>query len=244
MTVEFAALSHAIPEAIRLEKDVAEIGTTNAQLVAENLASRSNVAALEFRVIEISNNVAKNDPLNQPVSEFSALLRIVVKGSGSNGWPITQWGLTNLHNVNIPDASELEMLRFMPKTNKDGVIVSSMGGPALLSDNVELTPYNPGENKLEYLMHFHLPLSFSAHMTVVPTAPVTAISDVSVLEIQTALIPSDAEIIKGSAVIFYNYVPKFFVIYPQKSDCNGIFRFYATNAVNLDSRKLFELMKP
>lgn len=43
VTVEFAALSHAIPEAIRLEKDVSEIGTTNAQLVASNLIFASQV---------------------------------------------------------------------------------------------------------------------------------------------------------------------------------------------------------
>jgi hypothetical protein len=50
VTVEFAALAHSIPEAVRLEKDVAEIGTTNAQLVADNLVLRSNVAVLEAAV--------------------------------------------------------------------------------------------------------------------------------------------------------------------------------------------------
>jgi hypothetical protein len=84
VTVEFAALSHAIPEAIRLEKDVEEIGTTNAQLVAENLVSRSNVAALELRVMEISNNVVKNDPRNQPILSFEATAIFEVRTNGQN----------------------------------------------------------------------------------------------------------------------------------------------------------------
>jgi hypothetical protein len=52
VTLEFAALTHSIPEAIRLEKDVAEIGTTNAQLVASNLV---NLAAIEM--VRSNNNV-------------------------------------------------------------------------------------------------------------------------------------------------------------------------------------------
>jgi hypothetical protein len=79
VTMDFIGLFHEIPEAVRLEKDVVEIGTTNAQLVADNLVSRSNVAALELRVMETSNKIAQTstkvesqDPYKQPITALTA----------------------------------------------------------------------------------------------------------------------------------------------------------------------------
>ena len=50
VTVEFAALAHSIPEAVRLEKDVVQIGTTNVQLSLRVEELRSNNIALELKL--------------------------------------------------------------------------------------------------------------------------------------------------------------------------------------------------
>ncbi len=81
VTLEFAALSHAIPEAIQLEKGVAEIRTTNAKLVADNLVLRSTVAALELQVMETSNNVANADPRNQLLKSVTAVATLFFSSS-------------------------------------------------------------------------------------------------------------------------------------------------------------------
>lgn len=59
VSMEFLAILHSIPETIRLERNVVDIGTTNAQLVASNLAERAKVDELEQQMAQTSNNVAQ-----------------------------------------------------------------------------------------------------------------------------------------------------------------------------------------
>lgn len=59
VVMEFVALAHAIPEAIRLEAEVASIETTNAQLVASNLGLQSNVNETRIELENTQIRLAK-----------------------------------------------------------------------------------------------------------------------------------------------------------------------------------------
>jgi len=64
VTIEFCALLHSIPEAIRLEQNVVDIGTTNAWLVATNVG-------LEIQLNETKTELANAERLlNESVDNF------------------------------------------------------------------------------------------------------------------------------------------------------------------------------
>lgn len=77
VAMEVFALGNSIREGVKLEKEVVQIGTTNAQLVADNLVLRSNVVALEWQTIEAKTNIARIDPINLPIK--SMVLEISLK---------------------------------------------------------------------------------------------------------------------------------------------------------------------
>jgi hypothetical protein len=86
--IELFALGHSIKEGKQLEDKVesgkvlvAAIGMTNAQLVTDNLVLRSNVVALELQVLETSNNVVKDNPLNQPIKSIDAEVYLFISGT-------------------------------------------------------------------------------------------------------------------------------------------------------------------
>jgi len=85
VTMELFALGHSIKEGVKLENavesekvQVAAIGTTNAQLVSDNLVLQSNVNTLALQLMETSNNVANANPRNQPLKSLSAVVTLVV----------------------------------------------------------------------------------------------------------------------------------------------------------------------
>lgn len=72
VTAEFAALSHAIPEAVRLETNVVEIGTTNAQLSLQ-------VAQLTSTNKMLQKQMDEQKAENQPISQVSAYVSFEVR---------------------------------------------------------------------------------------------------------------------------------------------------------------------
>jgi len=98
VTLEFLGLFHAIPEAVRLEKDVAQIGTTNAHLVTSNLLlswqveqlrsnnfvlqKESNVAQSNMMVLYFKNEQTSNTArmLAEQTSNFFYTIRVTPNG--------------------------------------------------------------------------------------------------------------------------------------------------------------------
>ncbi len=90
VTVEFVALAHSIPEAVQLEKDVAQIGSTNAQLVADNLMLRSNVVALELKM---QPRIITQKQINDFIFLMQHVKKIPVKISiGQEGFDTETYG--------------------------------------------------------------------------------------------------------------------------------------------------------
>jgi hypothetical protein len=75
VAMELLALAHSIPEAVRLEKDVAEIGTTNAQLVASNLILASQVEGLRKENLKLVEAVSKMP--HRQVLTYDAAARVI-----------------------------------------------------------------------------------------------------------------------------------------------------------------------
>jgi len=78
VTMEFLGLMHTIPEALKLERDVANAVERTSVIESNNLVLKSNVAALEIELMETSNNVTKIDPINLPIKSMMALVHLGV----------------------------------------------------------------------------------------------------------------------------------------------------------------------
>jgi hypothetical protein len=74
VTMELFALTHALPEAIRLENTVA-------LTESNNLVLRSNVAALELQVQSVGNVAEMNSPKNFPIKSISGYGVIGISGN-------------------------------------------------------------------------------------------------------------------------------------------------------------------
>jgi hypothetical protein len=176
---------------------VAQIGTANAQLVADNLVLRSNVAALELQVMETSNNVVKNDPRNAPVSRLSATVYIEFSKTNRNDLPETE---TN---------RQAEMTLW-----KDGRWGTSL--ESLFAKNGDISGYVKGPifgmPFREYRMEFQS-LNFNAAIGQETRAKV--IDDVHWVRIDLNFLPHDSEIVGGSVVLIVNDLQKRFDIHPQ-----------------------------
>ena len=61
-------LAVEIPESARFHKLAEDASERAANTESNNLVLRSNVAALELKAMEASNNIIRIDPLNQPMS--------------------------------------------------------------------------------------------------------------------------------------------------------------------------------
>jgi len=67
-------------EAAKSDNEVADTKGRTALVESNNLVLRSNVAALELKIAQTSTNVAKIDPLNQPVSTGLARVSLILSG--------------------------------------------------------------------------------------------------------------------------------------------------------------------
>lgn len=146
VTMDFIGLFHDIPEAIRLEKDVAtayERASTNALQVEGLKLEASNAqletARLERQIKETSSEVASQDPYKQPITALSATVSFQFMDQMLGALAIDG------------DSGILHELTFFNRTNKDF--------PKLIfiSDNPK--PPVPGDDPAHenrYFMSFNL----------------------------------------------------------------------------------------
>jgi len=103
--MEFLALGHAIPEVMRLEKDVAVSKERTEQLVSKNLVLRSNVVALEIRLQprtitlkQITNFIF----LTEKITKIPIVVRAAPGGEDTESYAFQIRTLLNFAHFGIP----------------------------------------------------------------------------------------------------------------------------------------------
>lgn len=204
----------------------------------------------------------QNEPLNRPVSEISAIVRIRVKGRDNVELPPWKVGSPSVAEILlcreiVSFTNELKIgLFFEPpndivlhdpsgRPNREPIQVSVF--PTLIADKYEVMQsrqfFGQSNDFHEYHMQFHPDLNSAAFNAAFNfgATKVKAISKIKVLQIGLKFLPHDSEILQGTAVITVNDTRKIFFIQPQKDsnpvpDAPGLFNEFelvATNVVHL-----------
>lgn len=216
-----------------LSDKTADSKKRTATLESNNLLLRSNVAALEFRLIEASSNLVKIDPLNQPISDISASVTVYMRTT-ETGPPQTRPGpqpqncLVLLEKMNIQN----EALG----TNR---VLCLAGFQCLLLDGAEgFRHFGDTGPAVAYSIHFRTDrLSSSSPRTGYaladhsPITPKHILSNIEALEFDLDFIPRDAELVGGSAEILINATfRKQFQLVSMKPETNFIGRLVGFSA--------------
>jgi len=232
VTMDFIGLFHEMPEAIRLEQNVVDIGTTNAQLIASNLLVSQRVEELRQ-----TNNALelqlKDWPLKQRVSEISVTLFLTVKGTNDDRLPA--WGAysNTVAYMTLCDNAVTYSNKFSPPitTGFDqleahdlepvGMMNSSTSG--LMS--IDLISPLVNIERHGYIVRFQLPWDMTAlnmsHGSEPSMTAGEAMGLIKGLRIDLKFLPHDAEILEGHAKVIVNNnnpsTTKVFDIPPQKA---------------------------
>jgi hypothetical protein len=192
-------------------------------LTATGLAMRD-----DWEIRQIKNDNAKNDRLNQPISEISAFAVIKVSGfdfreTNSAFWWSPEIAHLILYETNILSSwiNESNMLECYDFKRIPGYFVPQ--GP------MRRMPNYPNE----YLLNFYM--SDSSYDIYGQMLAKDVINNVNVLRIDAGFIPDDEEVLGGSVEILINGggTRKEFTIsqqYPAKN-WGGIYTIFATNSI-------------
>jgi hypothetical protein len=188
-----------------------------------------------------SHRAWENDPLNQPISEVSAVINIRVRGrdnvelametnsptvaymelcSGFIGIPSVITGLPYPYPVPVPGHSLLESDRF-----------------EVWQSSQFLLPASQPHDFHEYELKFHSSLAVEL-LVAKDEHKVKEIDNIKALAITLKFLPHDSEILKGTAVITINDTRKIFNIPHQTNSCPypdspGIARYFELVATNV-----------
>jgi hypothetical protein len=96
VTLELVALPISLWESAKVAETAAKANERAANVESNNLVLRSNLAALELRLIEATNEITKIDPVNLPISSVKANVMLVAQGTNfwANVDPTTGHGAT------------------------------------------------------------------------------------------------------------------------------------------------------
>lgn len=225
VTVEFIALFHAIQEGATLER-------STKQLASANLVLRSNVAALEWKVMEASNNIEKNDVRNWPISEMNAVAWFNVMG-------------TNMDELtNLPSGRKARMSLW--KNEREGMPLD-----ALEAANGDISEYFPiilfgTRDRHIYRVALHS-FNFSTALGI-KQPPVKTIDGVHLVHVDLNFLPRDSQISGGRVILTVNNVTKYFDV-PNQNDTNSNLAFpiefpcwfAATNGVQTSEKQFLYL---
>ena len=174
-------------EATRAQQAAGEANERAAKLEAANLVVKSKLVTI--------------DPLNQPVSDMSAIVSFKVKGS--NGMERAPFGSPHVAWLMLCDTN----------------IAYSMFN-VLVADSFIPVNHPLADNCREYIMQFHLETIGAATglEQKIRVKAIEAIENANMLRIDVKFLPIDSEILGGSVRVIINAaVPKEFLIPPQKA---------------------------
>ena len=190
-----------------------------ADLQAKNLALEAKLLGVETNIMQTSNNVAKIDPGNAPISGMSATAILIVMGTDFNDLPnrdmhgnVASISLWN----NDTTAAPLDSLNADSFTHNDFLVL--IGNPN-------------ASNSREYGIRFR---SFNFRAFNGMETPVKAIDDVRLLRMEVYFLPQGSKIAAGGFDLVVNNTHKLFQIDTNRSEFANAGLPYLIVATNVD----------
>lgn len=206
---------------LRWQKLKSEIGwwVLIAGIVVEIATACVVAVSGDIEMKQIKINEAKNNPLNQPISDVSANVNIKLAGTNFTESPL--WGAAAVASLILDD-----MKVWSGGTNViSGATTIEMGNLLADKDDVRRVDYSellsPRADTHGYVLHFHPNnglVPFVPVFRITPQKAKLIIDAVRVLVIAVKFIPHDAELLGGDAEILINgNIRVDFDILPQKA---------------------------
>jgi len=153
--------------------------------------------------VKTADEIAKNDPLNRPISEISAIVDFKVKEDNPSETP--NWGMPRVAGL------------ILCETNL--VLGNVFQGFSQLSplESDKFDRYFDGKT-LEYVLQFHLEGVGAIFMRNNTKTAEWALENVRFLDITTKFLPHDAEVLGGSVVLTINSGPQKWFLIPAQKD--------------------------
>lgn len=181
----------------------------------------------------------KNDPLNQPVLDVSAI--VTIKLAGTNFIESPHWGSSKL--------ADLWMLADEGRMMKEAQMMMQL--PYLRASREDITPVDysellmPRQDAHGYVFHFHQDVGIIPYIPAIRNTPIKAkiiANYINSFRVDAKFIPHDADFLGGDAQILINGNVRIDFDIPPQKPATGMgaltanqnesgFTFIATNAV-------------
>jgi hypothetical protein len=194
-----------------------------AELKKENLVLHSNVFELEKQIIDATNSVAQIDPFNQPVSDVSALVKIVVAGE-------------TFPNITTSRSKSLDAVSVIMLCESN--ITWSLFD-VLIADGFIAETNNNDAGTRAYLLKFHSFDKGAIYMADGNPPVANAIKKVNLLRIDNWFLPHDSKVLGGNVLLVINSTIRQSFQIPAQKDLNPMnntlgdgFIIVATNSIS------------